>query len=144
MRVSDISRVKGDEVASLSTNASVQDLLDVFADRNIGAVVLRENARVVGMVSERDLVRAARHDLDRSAPVRGLGNPQVITCIPDDDVEDLARVMTDKRVRHVLVVDDEAEGEDDLVGIVSIGDVVKARLDELQFERDSLRDYVIG
>lgn len=139
MRVSDIIRIKGNEVICLPPSATVQELLDLLAEKNIGAVIIQDGEAVAGIVSERDVVRGARTAYDPAAPVRDLMTRKVVTCEPADDVEELAQAMTARRIRHVPVID---EGE--LVAIVSIGDVVKARLSALQAERDQLRDYVTG
>ena len=106
----------------------------------VGALVVSADGRSVdGIVSERDVVRALH---ERGAglladPVSSVMTAQVHTCVPTAGVEELARTMTEHRVRHVPVVEDGA-----LVGIVSIGDVVKARLDELEEERAQLVDYI--
>lgn len=139
MRVSDIIRIKGNEVICLPPSATVQELLDLLAEKSIGAVIIQDGEAVAGIVSERDVVRGARTAYDPAAPVRDLMTRKVVTCEPADDVEELAQAMTARRIRHVPVID---EGE--LVAIVSIGDVVKARLSALQAERDQLRDYVTG
>ena len=139
MRVSDIIRIKGNEVICLPPSATVQELLDLLAEKNIGAVIIQDGEAVAGIVSERDVVRGARTAYDPAAPVLDLMTRKVVTCEPADDVEELAQAMTARRIRHVPVID---EGE--LVAIVSIGDVVKARLSALQAERDQLRDYVTG
>ncbi len=112
----------------------------MLADRGIGALVVSSDGRRIdGIVSERDVARGLH---DRGAglladPVATVMTAEVHTCTPHASVHDLARTMTDHRVRHVPVVEDGA-----LVGIVSIGDVVKERLDELEEERRQLVDYI--
>ncbi|MDO5495762.1 MAG: CBS domain-containing protein [bacterium] len=138
MRVSDILRSKGNEVVTLPPTATIEQLLTTLADHGIGAVViLDDDGSLVGIVSERDVVRAARGHLEREAPLSSIMTTQVFTCTADDEVENLAREMTERRIRHLPVVDD-----DGLAAIVSIGDMVKARLSELQSERDQLSDYI--
>ena len=140
MRISDVLRRKGDNVVTIRRDATVAELLDLLVDRRIGAVVVSdEDGRVDGIVSERDVIRHLRR---ATAPpleekVGAIMTTEVTVCSPDDDTESLARTMTDRRVRHLPVVVDGR-----LAGIVSIGDIVKQRLDELQDERDQLVDYV--
>lgn len=141
MQISQLLRHKGREVATIDGSESVRAALALLADKGIGALVVSSDGRRVdGIVSERDVARGLH---DRGAgllaePVSGVMTTQVHVCPPDASVDGLARTMTDHRVRHVPVVD--AEGS--LVGIVSIGDVVKARLDELEEERRQLVDYI--
>lgn len=141
MRISEVIRRKGAAVITIRPDATVRDLLRVLEENGIGALVVSEDegATLVGIVSERDVVRALHHDgasvLD--AQVSALMTAEVATCLPEDDLESLARVMTERRVRHLPVV---VEGR--LKAVVSIGDIVKHRIDELQAERDQLVDYV--
>jgi CBS domain-containing protein len=111
----------------------------VLADHNIGAVIVSgDGAGVDGIVSERDIVRRLNEDdsvLD--APVRQIMTAVVQTCEPSNDVDTLMAQMTEHRIRHVPVVD-----HGDLVGVISIGDVVKSRITQLTFERDQLDSYV--
>jgi CBS domain-containing protein len=113
----------------------------LLADKNIGAVLVSTpDSPVAGIVSERDIVRglATGDDvLDRS--VGDIMTADVETAKPDQSVHELAQLMTRRRIRHVPVVVDGA-----VAGIVSIGDVVKSRIDELEFERDQLESYVSG
>ena len=140
MLVSDLLRRKGDFVATAPPDMTVAALLDRLAEHGIGALVVSAGSGAVdGIVSERDVVRALHASgpevLD--GPVSALMTADVHTCVPGASVHDLARTMTDHRVRHVPVVQDGR-----LLGIVSIGDVVKARLDELEEERAHLVDYI--
>jgi len=140
VQISQLLRHKGREVATIDGTESVRTALAVLSEKGIGALVVSSDGRRIdGIVSERDVARGLH---DRGAgllaePVSSVMTAQVHTCAPDASVHDLARTMTDKRVRHVPVV---ADGE--LLGIVSIGDVVKARLDELEEERKQLVDYI--
>ncbi len=142
MKISDIVRRKGDEVVTISSDSTVKDLLALLAEHRIGAVVVSDDgASVHGIVSERDVVR---HLNSRGAgilegAVSAIMTKQVHTCDPDDDLIGLAGAMTERRIRHVPVVVDGR-----LHAIVSIGDVVKARIDALQAEADQLRDYIQG
>ena len=133
-------RRKGDEVVTLRSDATVRRLLEVLEQHHIGAVVVSDDGSVVsGIVSERDVVRHLHLDgvgiLD--ATVATIMTSEVYTCSPSDSIEDLALVMTQRRFRHIPVVADEQ-----LVAIVSIGDIVKGRIDELQTERDHLVGYI--
>lgn len=140
MKISDVVRVKGDRVVTIGSQATVRELLALLAEYRIGAVVVSDDGvSVHGIVSERDVVRhlntggAATLDV----PVRTIMTAEVHTATPDDDLVTLAAAMTERRVRHVPVVVDGRLG-----AIVSIGDVVKARIDALQAEADQLRDYI--
>jgi len=140
MRIIEILRKKGKEVATISPDASVRLLLAMLAEHNIGAVVVSGDGKTIeGIVSERDVVRRLNDQgadlLDR--PVESIMTAQVRTCAPDDDVDGLRAIMTDHRIRHVPVVKDGA-----LVGIVSIGDVVKNAISELETERQYLVGYI--
>ena len=141
MQISQLLRHKGHEVATIDPSESVRGALALLAERGVGALVVSSDGRhVEGIVSERDVARGLN---DRGAalltePVSILMTAEVHTCPPGARVTDLAQTMTDHRVRHVPVVDDDGV----LVGIVSIGDVVKARLDELEDERKQLVDYI--
>ena len=140
MQISQVLRRKGHEVATVPAEESVRDALAVLARHGIGALVVSaDGERIDGIVSERDIARGLH---ERGAdllgePVSSVMTAEVHTCVPTAGVHDLAQMMTDRRVRHVPVVDG-----DELIGIVSIGDVVKARLDELEQERAQLVDYI--
>jgi CBS domain-containing protein len=140
VEIGQLLRRKGHDVATIDGSRSVRDALAVLAEQGIGALVVSADGRAIdGIVSERDVARGLN---DRGAgllgdPISSVMTAEVHTCTPHVQLTDLARLMTDERVRHVPVVDGEA-----LVGIVSIGDVVKARLDELEEERRQLVDYI--
>jgi len=140
VRINDVTRHKGTDVVTITPDASVSDLLDLLSRNGIGAVVVSRDGRAVeGIVSERDVVRhlQARGAAVVDAPVADIMTSEVSTCAPTDDVEQLMRQMTELRVRHVPVVENGV-----LHGIVSIGDLVKHRIDELQLERDELVGYL--
>jgi CBS domain-containing protein len=142
MRVHDVLASKGsDAVHTITPEAPVHELLDVLADRNIGALIVSPDGRtMVGIVSERDVVRALRHAEDaRGMAVSDIMTTEVRVCSPEDSLGTLMAVMTEHRVRHVPVID---EGR--LVGVLSIGDAVKHRMEQLEFERDQLSSYVAG
>jgi len=128
-------------VVTVDGNKSVGELVALLAEHRIGAVVVSEDgSRVDGIVSERDVVRAlsTRPDL-LAAPISSIMTAQVLSVAPDATFEDLMRLMTDRRVRHVPVL---ADGK--LMGIVSIGDVVKHRIEALETEHDALVGYITG
>jgi len=140
MRISDVIRRKGDLVVTVRPDASVQQLLEILEEHKIGALVVSDDGETVtGIVSERDVVRHLRTEgaglLEQT--VATIMTSEVQTCTPDDPIEDLAVTMTERRIRHVPVVTDGH-----LVAIVSIGDIVKWRIAELQTERDHLVDYI--
>lgn len=140
MRIADLLSGKGSFVLSIAPSASVTDLLAVLAEHNVGAVVVGDDDGLAGIVSERDVVRQLyeRGPELLAAPVSDVMTTVVATCRPGDDVETLTVLMTEKRVRHVPVVDDAGS----LVGIVSIGDVVKSRIDQLEGDRRQLEAYI--
>jgi CBS domain-containing protein len=141
MLIADVMRGKaiGPDVATTTSSATVVELLGVLAARNIGALPVVDGGELVGIVSERDVVRRL-HDLGRDlldVTVGDLMTRDVVTCTPKDRAADLARVMTERRIRHLPVCDERG-----LVGIVSIGDLVKTRIDELEREREHLASYI--
>jgi CBS domain-containing protein len=140
MLIVTVLRAKGDFVATIPPTATVRDLLGLLAEQRIGAAVVTSHDAIVGIVSERDVVRRLADDasglLDRQ--VAEIMTVDVVTCSKETSVEDLARTMTERRIRHVPVVDSDGG----LVGIVSIGDVVKSRISELEGERDDLVGYI--
>jgi CBS domain-containing protein len=139
MRISDVLRSKGDAVATITPQTSVAGLLTELAVHNIGAMVVVDADGLRGIVSERDVVRGlhdAGPDLLRR-PVSDIMTTVLATCSPDDSVDSLSALMTTNRVRHVPVL---ADGR--LAGIVSIGDVVKTRMEELESEQQQLQAYI--
>jgi CBS domain-containing protein len=140
MKISDvIGRKQIREVVTVRPDATVRDLLELLAEHNIGAVVVSaDGSAVEGIVSERDVVRRLNgHDEVLGATVADIMTGDVHTAAPGDPLDDVRTVMTERRFRHVPVVDGGR-----LVGIVSIGDVVKAHIDQVEFERDQLDNYV--
>lgn len=142
MRVSDVLSSKGSStVHTIGSDATVADLLEAFAAHDVGALVVSEDgSTIVGIVSERDVVRKLR-DVDdaRAASVASIMTTDVLVCAPEDSFASLMAMMTEHRVRHVPVV---VEGS--LAGVLSIGDAVKHRMEQLEFERDQLNSYVAG
>ena len=142
MRIGDVLRAKGTQVITVTPDTTVRQLVAVLAEHRIGAVVVSHDGIAVdGIVSERDVVQelARRGAAVMSAPVTAIYTAQVHTVTPQSPIEEVMRMMTERRVRHAPVMADGG-----LQGIVSIGDVVKIRLDELQAERTALTDYITG
>lgn len=140
MRIGDVLSAKPSQVVvTIAPDAGVRDLLTLLAEHNVGALIVSTDGESVdGIVSERDVVRHLHHDgTVVNNTVGAIMTAKVETCDRETQLDDLMKVMTDRRIRHVPVV----EG-DKLVGIVSIGDIVKHRMDQLQFERDQLDHYV--
>jgi CBS domain-containing protein len=140
MRISEVIRRKGNLVVTIRSDASVNQLLEVLEQNHIGAVVVSDDGSTVkGIVSERDVVRHLHHEGVRmlNETVAMIMTSEVHTCSPDDGIDDLAQQMTEHRIRHVPVVRDGR-----LLAIVSIGDIVKGRIDELLTERDHLVGYI--
>jgi CBS domain-containing protein len=139
MRIADVLKNKGAGVLSIAPDTLVGDLISGLVGRNVGAMVVVGPDGLVGIVSERDVVRMLHeHGADAlRRRVADIMTSELVTCSPDDSVDELSGVMTTHRVRHVPVLDDGR-----LAGIVSIGDVVKTRMEELQAEREQLTAYI--
>jgi CBS domain-containing protein len=140
MRITDVLRVKGTRIVTVTPDTTVRQLLAVLAEHGIGAVIVSaDGTSVDGIASERDIVRAfaKRGAAAMSEPVTAIYTAEVHTVTPETQIEEVMRMMTERRVRHAPVVLDGA-----LRGIVSIGDVVKNRIDELETERAALTDYI--
>lgn len=139
MRIADVLKNKGAGVLTVAPDTLVSDLLSGLVTRNVGAMVVVGPNGLVGIVSERDVVRML-HEHGAGAlgrPVADIMTSEVITCSPEDTVDSLSGLMTTHRVRHVPVMDNGH-----LAGIVSIGDVVKTRMEELQAQQEQLEAYI--
>jgi len=140
MTVKTILSSKGRDVTAIEPTATLETAIALLAQRRIGAlVVLGPGRRVIGILSERDIVRvlAAQGAAALNAPLAQVMTRKVSTCSESDTVSAIMEQMTDGKFRHVPVVD-----QDRLIGIVSIGDVVKHRLEEMERESEALRDYI--
>jgi len=139
MRIADVLRNKGAAVVTINSDATVQELLAGLAAQNIGAMVVVDAEGVVGIVSERDVVRQLHtHGAAvLTRPVAKIMTSTVATCTKSDTVDAISALMTQHRVRHVPVLDGKQ-----LIGIVSIGDVVKTRMEELEAEQQQLQSYI--
>lgn len=139
MKVEQILQAKGSDVYVVSSQATLSEVVDILHERNIGAVVVKDNESVAGILSERDIVRRIKLDgvsaLD--CVVSSCMTADVVTCAYETTVDELMTQMTEKRIRHIPVID---AGK--LVGLVSIGDVVKRKIKEAEEEAAALRDYI--
>jgi len=140
MRIGDVLHAKASsEVITISPDAGVRELVSKLAEHNVGALIVSSDGSTLdGIVSERDVVRHLHSDgTVVNNTVAAIMTGVVETCDEDSDVHELMKIMTERRIRHVPVVHDGR-----LIGIISIGDVVKHRIDQLEFERDQLDSYV--
>jgi CBS domain-containing protein len=139
MRIADVLRGKGGAVVTIKPDATVAELIAGLADHNIGAMVVAGPDGVKGIVSERDVVRQLHtHGASvLSLSIEKIMTTLVSTCTKEDTVDSLTLLMTENRVRHVPVLEDGK-----LIGIVSIGDVVKTRMQELETEHEQLQSYI--
>lgn len=140
MNVAHILGNKGREVISVAPHRTVAEAARVLAEKRIGAVVVTgADGDLLGILSERDIVRAfglkGRESLEM--PVSGIMTPKVVTCRPETSIDELMEIMTSGRFRHVPIVEDGR-----IAGIVSIGDVVKHRVAEIEAESQAMRDYI--
>lgn len=139
--IKELIKTKGDVVFTIDAGDSVYSALTTMADKGIGALVVIDNGKVVGIVSERDYARnvALKGRVSRETPVRDIMTTPVVCARPEQTVDEAMALVTDKRVRHLPVISD-----DELVGLVSIGDLVKATIDEQQFVIEQLESYISG
>jgi CBS domain-containing protein len=142
MNVESILRTKGNRVATVSPQATIVEAVAVLKREGVGALVVsRDGNAVEGILSERDVIHglASQGEALLRTKVEQLMTRRVFTCAPRDSVADLMAEMTQRRIRHIPVLRDGG-----LAGIVSIGDVVKSRLDEMEYETSSLRSFIAG
>lgn len=138
-RVEQLLTDKGREVHTISPDATVLEALEKLAQHNIGALAVTEGGQLVGMFSERDYARKVilRGRASRDTAVRDSMTPDVVTVTPADDMTHCMQLMTDKRIRHLPVLADGA-----LVGMISVGDVVKAVMAEQKFMIEQMEQYI--
>ncbi len=139
--VSMILHVKGHEVWRVTPDTSVFDALGVMAEKNVGALAVLEEDKLVGMFSERDYARKVilKGKSSKNTPVKEIMTGEVIDVAPDQSIDDCMALMTHKRVRHLPVLDGNK-----LVGVISIGDVVKTIISEQETLIEDLSDYITG
>ncbi len=141
MNVETILRNKGNRVATIRSDAAIGEAVDMLRRHGVGALVVSDDGGVDGILSERDIVLSLA-DLGAELLARNVGEVMtrsVVTCEPSDSVGELMAEMTNRRIRHFPVLCDGR-----LCGIVSIGDLVKSRLDEIEYEANSLRSFIVG
>ena len=139
--IRDILEAKGHEVYTISPDATVYEALSLMAEKNVGALVILEGETLEGLISERDYARKIilKGKFSKDTPVHEIMSREPVTVTMDDDLEHCMELMTDKRVRHLPVVE---EGR--LLGIISIGDVVKGIIDHKEFIIQQLEKYIKG
>ena len=132
---------KGKNVWSVDPDTPVLRALELMAEKNCGAVLVRKEERLVGILSERDYARkvALKGKSSKDTPVKSIMSTQVVCIRPEQSIDDCMALMTDKRIRHLPVLEDEK-----LVGVISIGDVVKAVISEQEFIINQLENYIAG
>jgi len=139
MNVSQILRTKGDRIIYLEVGCTVFDVAKILDEQRIGAVPIMDDGKLVGIISERDLVRglASQGGAVLDKEVSALMTSNVVTCEPCTTIHELMATMTRRRIRHVPVVEDGK-----LTGMVTIGDVVNERLHETELEAEHLKEYI--
>ena len=139
--VAQLLRTKGHQVLSVSPDIPVFEALEVMAEKNVGALLVLEGERLVGIFSERDYARKVilKGKASKETPVREIMSSHVLYIRPEQTIEDCMALMTDKRVRHLPVMEEEK-----LMGVISIGDVVKAVIAEQEFMIEQLQNYITG
>ena len=139
--VKDILRAKGFKVYSISPDATVYEALNRMADKNVGALLVLELEQIVGLISERDYARKTilKGGFSKETAVKEIMTTNVITVGPGEDLEECMELFTDKHVRHLPVIEDEK-----IIGIISIGDVVKGVIDYKEFIIQEQEKYIKG
>jgi CBS domain-containing protein len=139
--IKDILEAKGHEVYTISPDATVYEALNLMAEKNVGALVILEGETLAGLISERDYARKVilKGKFSKDTPVHEIMSREPVIVTMDDDLEQCMELMTDKRVRHLPVME-----EDRLIGIISIGDVVKGIIDHKEFIIQQLEKYIKG
>jgi CBS domain-containing protein len=139
--VQDILQEKGSEVFDIDANATVFEALQRMADRNVGALMVKDGASYIGLISERDYARKIilKGKFSRDVPVHEIMSTELVRITPQDDIERCMELMTDKRGRHLPVFEDEK-----LIGIISIGDITKAIIEHKEDYIEQLEKYIKG
>ena len=140
MILSDLLRQKSNDIFKIKSTASIADAAIALTDKKIGALLVEDDSgKIAGIISERDIVGGmGPHGADlHDVPVSELMTTKLIKCAPNDTVLEAMAMMTDRRIRHLPVFDG-----DDLVGLISVGDLVKCRISEVQAEAEAMRQYI--
>jgi CBS domain-containing protein len=139
--VRELLKRKGNEVLSIHPESTVYEALQLMAERNVGALLVFNSGRLVGMFSERDYARklVLKGKFSRTTAVKEVMTEEVITVSPDEDIERCMDIMTNSRVRHLPVVQ-----QNKVAGVISIGDIVKAIISDQKFTIDVLEQYITG
>jgi CBS domain-containing protein len=139
MTVREILQRKGDTIWSVAPDQTVYEALGLMAERNVGAILVLEDGKVVGMLSERDYARQVvlKGKASRDVPVRDIMTSKVVSVTPGQTVDDCMALMTDKHIRHLPVLEN-----DKVAGLISIGDVVKAVISEKEAQIEQLESYI--
>ena len=139
--VKEILKAKGDTVWSISPDTTILDAMQIMAEKQIGNLLVLENDQIAGIVSERDFVRMIASDsaCKLNKPVRDVMTLEVYTIGPSEDIEACMKMMTEKRIRHLPVVED-----DQILGMISIGDVIKGIITSQKFTIEQLEKYIGG
>lgn len=140
MYVDTILKKKGDQVFAVEPTDTISKAAQLLQEKGIGAALVKQSAgEILGIISERDIVRGLSRHQDNclSMRVEDLMTSPVITCTPKDSINEVMQLMTDRRIRHLPVVDN-----DTLSGVISIGDVVKQRISEIEHESEALKQYI--
>lgn len=139
--IKQVLEAKGKEILSISPDRSVYDAVETMAEKGVGALIVLEEGKVVGLISERDYARKIilKGLSSPKTPVRDIMATEVVYARPELTIEEGMALMTDKRCRHLPVMDN-----DQLLGILSIGDLVKASIDEKTYLIDQLANYITG
>ena len=139
--VQQILQSKGPDIWSISPDSSVYEAIELMADKGIGALLVVEDGKLIGIISERDYARKVilQGKSSRNTPISEIMTRKVYYVRPEHAIEECMALMTDKRIRHLPVLED-----DRLVGIISIGDVIKAIISDQQFMIEQLENYITG
>jgi len=141
MKISEVLKAKGETIESIGPDNSIREAMDKIVDRKIGSLLVMKDDIAVGIISERDIFRlmATHGEAAFSKPVREFMTENLVVCVPDDDIDMAMARMTNNRFRHLPIVENRK-----LVGIISIGDIVKTQVHNLKVENRYLIDYITG
>jgi CBS domain-containing protein len=142
MKVRDILKNKGPEVFTIGEEKLLRDAVDILARNNIGVlIVISSEGKIDGIISERDILKACSNNPDSflNLPVKDCMTKKLLIAEPDDEIDYVQKIMTENRIRHLPVLNNKI-----LVGLISIGDVVKAQLSDKIYENKYLMDYISG